>query len=171
MRIAAVSILLCAHVASAHPGGNLRFDIKCADYLATPDTGLAVTIDGYSYPVLGDGYLVPPGRHRIAVAAPGCSPLERDVDVWPFAPVLVTGRLPASDALASPSGATDGFAISFGAFTRTQQAHAASNDLFSTTYGFDATTVQGAMLSVASESPGFVFAWDLGFGSAPVTGT
>jgi len=197
MKLLSASLVLFVRIAAADPGGNLRVNVKCADYWATPDTGLAVTIDGRAYPALGTngisgfdlevyhhvpaplwswtptdvGYLVPPGVHRVSITAPGCSALEQDVHIAPYRPVILDGRLPASAALSGPTDAPDGLGIAFGAFTRAQQAHGATNDLFSTSYTFDATTVQGASLAISSQTRALVLAWDVAFGSAPVTGT
>jgi hypothetical protein len=186
------------HVASADPGGDVRVDVRCADEWATPDRGLTVTVDGVSYPALGTngysdvallvyhhvatpyltwtptdiGFQAPPGPHRIGVGAPGCAALEQDVTVSPFQPAFLSGRLPISDdRLAGPTGAPNGFGIAFGAFSFARPAHGSSNDLFQTTYAYDATTVQGGSLTMSYERRAFAFASEIAFGTAPISGT
>src|SRR5437764_14632826 len=95
--------LLLARVAAAdpQPAGNLRVDLHCADYWATPDRGLHVTLDGVAQPPLAVNgfpllavdkhgtthvrwlptdiaYAVAAGPHHVEVAAPGCAAEARD---------------------------------------------------------------------------------------------
>jgi hypothetical protein len=193
-----LAVLISARVAAASPGGDLRIDVNCADYWATPESGLTVAIDGVSYPALGEnglsgfelavyhhiatpiwtwtptdiGYRAAVGPHHVAIDAPGCAPLEADVTIGPMQPAIVSGRLPISDdRLAGPTGAPNGFGFTLGAFTRAQPAHGSTNDLFSAAYAFGSTTVQGAAMSFSVEHRAFTFAWDFGFGTAPSSGT
>lgn len=193
-----LAVLIAARVAAADPGGDLRIDVNCADYWATPERGLTVAVDGVSYPALGEngvsgfdlavyhhiatpiwtwtptdvGYSAAIGPHHVAVDAPGCAPLETDVVIGPLLPAVVSGRLPISDdRLAGPTGAPNGFGITFGAFTRAQPAHGSTNDLFSAAYTFDSTTVQGAAVSMSVEHRALALAWDFGFATGPSSGT
>ena len=91
---------------AADPSGSLRVDVRCADYWATPDRGLLVTVDGVPTTPAGTngatisgfaldeagnvsgpysvwtptdvGFDVAPGPHRVAVDAPGCASLVSD---------------------------------------------------------------------------------------------
>src|SRR5438105_7926045 len=94
----AIVVVASLSTASAEPLGkridNLRVDVSCADYWASPESGLRVTLDGapqaprdvfdvalvgYSkhgpvvtYAPSDIGFAVEPGVHHLAVDAPGC---------------------------------------------------------------------------------------------------
>lgn len=197
-RITIALLLASAPLASAQPLGpkiqNLRVDIRCADAWSTPDNGLTVTVDGVPLPAVevhgsesvaytedgaeeewvpsDIGFAAAPGVHHVRFAAPGCAPLDEDLDLQPYMPILVSGRLPVADpALRGPTGAPDGIGIVIGAYSLGRGPHTSDYSLFSTHYAYDATSTEGFWLSTTFERRGFVFALDLLSGAGAVSGT
>jgi hypothetical protein len=180
-------------------GGNLRVRVVCADGLATEDNGLRVTLDGLpplapvvtngasytAYTTDGSpysaweptdvGFVAPPGHHHLAIAAPGCTADERDLDVSSWYPKFVTGRLAISDpTLEGPVGAPDGIGITLGASTASRAAASSqTTDLWGGTTAIttDATSMHGGWLALSYEHRSFVFATDLRVVWAATSGT
>jgi hypothetical protein len=171
--------------------GNLRLSIACAESQATPDEGLALSIDGLPQPAQrwatytdsdgndsplwnasDTGYLLEPGRHHVEIDAPGCASSIFDVDAYPDHAQHVTGRLALTDwSLQGPVGAPNGFGVAFGAWLVPGPAGTSTN-YFGQTATFDgAQTGDGGYLSFSHERRNVVSAFDLGFAATPITGT
>ncbi len=170
-------------------GGNLRVDVRCADFWATPDHGLRVSVDGVAQPARMNGvdtvgygahsvweptdvgFVVAPGHHRLAIAAPGCASSARDVDISAEFATHVTGRLEVTDpALAAPITAPDGTGLALGYFHIPHPAHPDYDDSYQTSYAYDRSTYQGLLLSVLYEHRNLAAIGDLGFGTASMSG-
>ncbi len=195
-----VSFGATAHAQSAmdlvaRSGGNLRVSVNCADTWATPDSGLQLTVDGVAVPSLGTngvdavgytrhgnpfvqyvttdvGYAVTPGTHHIQLDAPGCASGGQDVEVWPFIPRMISGRLETTDSsLLGPVGAPDGLGLMVGAYGVGHPAHPGSYNVFSATYAYDPGTTEGGLLSLSYEHRNFVAAFDVRLGTQSTSGT
>jgi hypothetical protein len=176
--------------------GNLRVDIHCAESFETRD--LHVTLDGapleplhtngvssvaygkhgVPYEVWSPtdvGFVAPPGLHRVRIAAPGCAPDERDIDIPADYPKFITGRLALSDdSLRGSTGAPDGGGLVLGAFTVARPARTGTqSDLWggTTAYTVADGSAQGVLFGVSYERRGFVFSHDLGVGWGSLAGT
>jgi len=174
---------------------NLRVDVNCADFWATPDSGLDVRIDGaeapggevnsalaIAYTKHGNPYLttvptdvgfsVAPGTHHLSIGAPGCAPLDTQISLGPVMPAFVSGRLPISDdSLLGPTGAPDGLGILLGAYSATRGAHVSTNDLGDSTYAWNDIQTTGGLLSMSYEHRRFLFGYDLMVGTGSASGT
>lgn len=175
--------------------GNLRVSIACADAQATPEAGLALSVDGIpqraqrtngrwatfsdadgndatSWDASDTGYLLAPGRHHVQIDAPGCAPSTFDVDVFPDHAQHATGRLALTDwSLQGPTGAPNGSGVAFGAWLVPSPAGTSTN-YFGQTATFDGTQRgNGGYLSFSHERRNLVVAVDLGFAAIPVSGT
>lgn len=186
-----------AHVAFAEPSGNLRVDVHCADYWATPERGLAVTIDGRperasatngttlaavaidanglasgpytTWEPTDVGFEVTPGAHRLTVEAPGCRSVERDIWVDAQGPSFVSGRLPIDDAsLAGTVGAPDGLGLSLGAWR--QRLPMPPTSALMTRYEYDDASMIGGSFTFSYERRYFAFAVDTAIGRAQLHG-
>jgi hypothetical protein len=201
-----VIVLALTAAASAEPQvlaplyrtGNLRVDVLCADFWATPDRGLAVTVDGVrteplringtyvtntnddgslysSWSPYDVGYLVEPGPHHIGISAPGCATSELDLEMHADHAEVTAGRLAIDDpALQGPTGAPNGAGITMGA--RWQAAALGPHDHalggFASGYTYDpGHTTTAGWLAISSEWHNFAFAYDLSFGHGDVSGT
>jgi opacity protein-like surface antigen len=203
--VAAVTTVTVAGAAHGEPvvspplyrTGNMRVAVACADFVATPDTGLAVTLDGAPLPALRTngapsvitnedgsssstwaatdiGYLVEPGKHRVSLAAPGCASTDLEITA-PFDHAeLVTGRLAVADTeLASPTGAPDGVGLVLGARRGPPLLGPADHTLggYSTHYAYDDTRSTGGWFGLTYEHRNFAFAFDTRFTVNAVAGT
>jgi len=188
----AVLVLALAALVTRASADNLRLDVSCADYWATPDTGLDVLVDGaelrggevnsalaVGYTKHGNEYLtlVPtdvgftlaPGTHHISVGAPGCAPLDAQVSIG-WMPAFVSGRLPIhDDSLTGPTGAPDGFGLLLGAYTQSRGPYTTTNGL-DTTYAWNELDTTGAMVSLSYEHRRVAFAYDLVVGTGTTSG-
>jgi len=162
--------------------GNLELSIACADEPATPAGGLTVTADGLPQIArrvddlwsaeASTSYLLAPGRHHIQISVPGCAPSAFDVDAFPDQVQHASGRLAVSDwSLAGPVGAPNGFGTAFGAWLARGPSGTSTN-YFGQTATFDgAHGGEGGFVSFSHERRNLVMAWDLGFATAPISGT
>ena len=170
-------------------GGNLRVDVRCADFWATPEHGLRVSLDGVAQPGRMNGatelayghynvweptdvgFAVAPGHHRLAIAAPGCATTALDVDIASDYAIHVTGRLEVSDPrLAAPITAPDGLGFAVGYFHVPDPAHGGYDDSYQTSYAYDRVTYSGALLSVSYEHRNLALIGDLGLGHGSTSG-
>jgi hypothetical protein len=177
--------------------GNLRVAMACAETDATLARGLAVSVDGKpaeplrvngmpgmvynddgsSYAIwtqTDTGYLVAPGLHHVAIAAPGCAPRELDIRVAASHAELVTGRLEVRDPeLRGPTGAPNGAGITLGALQTTAPRGPAEHSIGDTTrYTYDpAGNAVGGWLALTVERRGFAFALDAAFSTASASGS
>jgi hypothetical protein len=179
------------------PDGNLRVDLRCADYWATPENGLSVTIDGVPATTTGTngtnvssvtrhgnvvtswvatdvGYTVAAGEHHVLLAAPDCVPQEGDLIIPAVMPRFVEGRLAiARDDLRGTTGAPDGLTIGFGVGLTPVGAHTGVTTLGNaqTAYASDAAVEKGGWVATAYEHRHFVLSLDMSFGGASTSGT
>ncbi|HTR52670.1 MAG TPA: hypothetical protein VMJ10_18270 [Kofleriaceae bacterium] len=191
----AIAVLsVTAATASAH-ADNLRVDVSCADFWATPDSGLDVRVDGaearggeinnalaVAYTKHGNPYLtavptdvgfsIAPGVHHVSVDAPGCAPLDTQVSVGPVMSTLVSGRLPISDrALLGTAGAPDGFGLVLGAYSASRGTHTSTDGLGDESATWNELDTTGGMLTTSYEHRNFALGFDLMVGTATGSGT
>jgi hypothetical protein len=179
------------------PLTNLRVSVNCADYWATPERGLRLSIDGVEVAANGVdlasetvywqgrhntheadvvvptdiGYSVAPGPHHLALAAPGCSSLESELAVSAF-PIAVSGRLPVSDSsLAGTVGAPNGFGFLLGGFTRSLGTRTTSASVNGTVVSIAPSSIAGGWLASTYEHRHFVLANDIQIGTTNTNGT
>ncbi|HEX7700445.1 MAG TPA: hypothetical protein VF403_06985 [Kofleriaceae bacterium] len=176
--------------------GNLRVEMACANYEATPQEGLVVQVDGHPQSALrinGDlgtsydedgnpyttwsatdiGYLVNPGEHHITVTAPGCAAQTADVITAADHAEVISGRLAISDPdLMGTVGAPNGGGLTLGVLSTSAPRGPGSRDGFDTSYTYDpGYTAYGGWLSTSWERRGFELAFDLSFGTGATSGT
>lgn len=177
--------------------GNLRVDVACADYAATPERGLAITLDGTPIEALRTngatgiawsengpysvweptdiGFLVEPGRHRVTIAAPGCAPTMLDVDAPADHAELATGRLAIADgALLGPVGAPNGFGLTLGILSGPAMNGPSDHGIggFATGYTYDpGNTSRSAWIGMSIERRHVAFSIDNLFGYGTTSGT
>jgi hypothetical protein len=98
--------------------------------------------------------------------------MSEELDVPSIMPLYVSGRLPVADGpLRGPTGAPDGFGVTFGAYTLARGPHDGDDSLFATHYRYDAASTEGGWLSMSLERRGFAFAVDMLVGGGSVSGT
>lgn len=204
-RVIIVAILLgSAHAALAQvepglgplPDGNLRVDLRCADFWATPANGLQVTVDGVAPPSTGInganmlvegrhgayetwvatdiGYDIAPGEHHLVLAAPGCASEQRDFATSPGAPTIVQGRLAISDpSLLGTTAAPNGIGVTLAGIAGLMPVRTGVTTLGTTVTGYttNAMTTKGISLSTSYEHRRFAAAVDAAFAWGGSSGT
>ena len=164
---------------------NLHVSVNCADYWADTDRGLRVDVDGSPQPPAGENgapatgytsdgtpystwittdvaYAIAPGVHHVAISAPGCSPIEEDIDTTSVLPISVSGRLPVADpSLRGPTGAPNGIGVATGVFFGGRGAYGGTNDIFSSHYDYQRVATTGGYLTTSVERRGIAFAYDI----------
>jgi hypothetical protein len=180
-----------AHVAHADPA-NVHVAVSCAYYVATPDTGLQLRVDGAPQPgtvdyavssnVDSDGNLetsvtpsgasfsVAPGPHHLELATPDCTTDERDLTIG--AATTISGRLAiANSSLRGTVGSPDGFGVVVGGFYSAEPASSGVTDYDATSWTASGFQPKGLWLGVTFERRYFASAFDWDFGGGSVSGT
>ncbi|MFT3697001.1 MAG: hypothetical protein QM831_27920 [Kofleriaceae bacterium] len=203
MRIAGLLVLLVPAVAAAEPqvmpylytSGNLRVQMACAETDLSPDSGLAVDVDGIRQTALrvnGDvgvgvdengveystwtstdtGFLVEPGHHRIAVSGPGCAPSVADVDVPSTHSEMMTGRLAISDSsLKGTLGAPNGFGFMLGFVSSPSPKGPGTNDIFQQSFQYDGGyRAYGGAFNFEHQRRNLYVSWDTAFTIGSISG-
>jgi len=180
-------------------GGNLRLSLSCADYFATADQGLELAVDGarvttvgvngvnatvgytkHGNPIEGwvatdAGYVVgTPGRHHVAITAPGCSPYEADIEIPTLGPRFVEGRLAISDpGLLGTAAAPNGFTHVFGAYSTWRSGETGTATFVGTDparYALQGAQFTGFYYSAGLERRHLVIASDTEWGAGTIAG-
>ena len=177
-------------------GGNLRVDLQCADYFATYDSGLRVTIDGtpssfvamngeivtsytrHGVPIdswvpTDAGYVATPGRHHVDVSAPGCGSYSTELDVPTIGPRFIEGWLETTGpALRGTAAAPNGFTNLLGAYVtmRSGERGGIAFGQQSIGYRLDQTQFTGLYYAAAFERRHFVVGMDLELGAGTIAG-
>ncbi len=180
-------------------GGNLRVSLSCADYFATADKGLEVEVDGarvtttgvngvnatvgytkHGNPIEGwvptdEGYVVgTPGRHHVAISAPGCAPYDANIEIPALGPRFVDGRLAISDSrLLGTAAAPDGFSHVLGAYSTWRAGETGTATFVGTDparYTLQGTQFTGLYYSASFERRHLVIATDTEWGAGTTAG-
>jgi hypothetical protein len=173
---------------------NIHVSVHCADYWATPERGLVVSVDGVPQPAHGEngiplyastksgpvmhwvptdiGYAVEPGVHHIALEAPGCSSLAEDVEADSALPISIAGRLPiADDSLRGTTAAPNGFGVAAGVYIGGRGAHVSTDRILQSSFAYDRITTTGGALTMSFDRRTLAVAFDMTFASGSTTGT
>lgn len=179
--------------ASADPA-NVHVSVRCAHYIATPDDGLQLRVDGvpqlgeldvakariansdgtfgYDDDVVGAVFDVAPGRHRFEIITRDCAPIERDVLVSPGGTTAITGRLAITNAhLLGTVGAPDHLGVIAGVAYGAAPATSGTNVASESSWTASASRPKGAWLALTFERRYLAAAFDWDIGATNVSGT
>ncbi|HEX4454368.1 MAG TPA: hypothetical protein VH143_26085 [Kofleriaceae bacterium] len=168
--------------------------MRCAHYIATPDDGLQLRVDGvpqlgeldvakariansdgtfgYDDDVVGAVFDVAPGRHRFEIITRDCAPIERDVLVSPGGTTAITGRLAITNAhLLGTVGAPDHLGVIAGVAYGAAPATSGTNVASESSWTASASRPKGAWLALTFERRYLAAAFDWDIGATNVSGT
>jgi hypothetical protein len=190
--VPAVVVVACAG-AYADPA-NVHVSVRCAHYIATPDDGLQLRVDGvpqlgeldvakasianpdgtfrYDDDVVGAVFYVAPGRHHFELVTRDCAPIERDVLVSPGGTTLVTGRLAITNPhLLGTVGAPDHLGVIAGVSYGAAPATSGTNVGSESSWTASSSRPKGAWLALTFERRYLAAAFDWDIGATNVSGT
>jgi hypothetical protein len=189
-----VVAMLVARAGFAEPSvQNLRVEVRCAYYLATPRHGMQLTVDGvpqagvvdlaYSEYTDSDGNLqstahadhvgfdVAPGTHHLVLETPDCAPVAQDVAIAPDHFATLTGRMAISNGwLQGPVGAPNGWGVLVGGFYAQAPSSSGINTDDETEWAANPAPTEGLLLGLSFERRFLALGFDWGIGGGTESG-
>ena len=190
---ALVAVSLAASAARADPA-NVEVVVRCAHYLATPEDGLLLSVDGVpqfgttkvvkpyvadldavlrSYDdVAGVEYSIAPGHHHLELVTHECARIERDVTIWPGASTTITGRLVVvNPRLCGTVGAPDHLGLVAGVSYGAAPATSGTDGETASSWTASSQRPKGGWLALTWERRYIAAALDWDIGLTSVSGT